>query len=534
MYIALLFFIAFIFPSTSYATCSGSGLTWSCTAGSTATQINSAINNASDGATITLASGTYSASGIDMAVRNGLTVICAVERTCTFTASANVFLSDHSCTGPVTGLIRISGMEFTGIPSTASIWLVCAVSNPFSQVRIDHNYFHTLGQGSIAILFGGNGQYAPMYGVIDHNEFGDGTDANFIGFKNMQGGDSTNWLIDKHGTSSAMFFEDNYCHFGIDDPSAGGCIDSWEASALVFRFNTLVNSRYVTHSYCHNGPYLQETYYNDISQPNSSPANYRNLHYQGSGEIIAFNNRIVGGHFAIQHFRSDSSTATTEGSCNSVANGTVTGAGTSPATANDGNRSPIATYRGYPAWHQPGRDGNGKLRPIYDFKNFNEISALVNADFESGIWTGIQANCADTDTGRINCHMQKNRDIYQSASLTAQTSATSPFNGTSGVGHGTLANRPTTCTTTPEALDAGNGGVGYWCTDCGNWNTSTSNARGVQASGADGILYVCTAANTWTVYYTPYTYPHPLQGSVSNDTTPPSAPTNLFISRNME
>jgi len=75
-----------------------------------------------------------------------------------------------------------------------------------------------------------------------------------------------------------------------------------------------------------------------------------------------------------------------------------------------------------------------------------------------------------------------------------QTNSTTPFNGTAtiGFGHGTLANRPTTCTT----------GVGYWATDQGNWNQS--------GSGGQGQLYVCTATNTWTLSYTPYTYPHPL------------------------
>ena len=513
--------------SPAEAGCSGSGTTWSCTAGTTAAEINSAISLAADGATITLQAGSYSATGIDIGPRNGITIICATKGACTFTASGDVFVSDHSCPSARTNLMRISGMNFTGgSGGTAKIFLVCAYGQTWSKVRIDNNHFYNLGEGSIAILLGAAGRYAAMYGVVDHNEFGNGADANFIGFKNMEGGDSQDWLIDKHGTSSAMFFEDNYCHFGTDNPSAGGCIDSWQASSLVFRFNTLVNSRYVTHSYCHNGPYLQETYYNDISQPNSSPANYRNLHYQGSGEIIAFNNRIVGGHFAIQHFRADSSTATSEGNCNSVANGTV---------AIDGNRSPTSAYYGYPAWHQPGRDGKGKLRPIYDFRNFDQTNTLVVADFESGLWTGSGANCADSDSGRINCHIRKNRDIYQSVSLASQTSQSNPFNGTMGVGHGTLANRPSTCTTTPEALDAGNGGVGYWCTDCGNWNTSTSNSRGVQANGTSGQLYVCTATNTWSLYYTPYTYPHPLVSGGgggtggSGTTAPPPAPSNLTV-----
>lgn len=85
-----------------------------------------------------------------------------------------------------------------------------------------------------------------------------------------------------------------------------------------------------------------------------------------------------------------------------------------------------------------------------------------------------------------------------------------------------------TCTATPESADAGNGGVGYWATDQGSWNQSASNPQGVQQNGSDGVLYRCSATNTWTVAYTPYTYPHPLQGSVAGSPTPRFSPSFLL------
>ena len=68
-----------------------------------------------------------------------------------------------------------------------------------------------------------------------------------------------------------------------------------------------------------------------------------------------------------------------------------------------------------------------------------------------------------------------------------------------GVTAGTLANRPATCTT----------GQGYWATD--QSTTGLTGMVGVDpATPIDGTLYKCTATNTWTSYYKPYTFPHPL------------------------
>src|SRR5215469_11712146 len=58
--------------------CSGSGTAWSCGAGTTSSQLSTALNNAADGATITFAAGSYSwNSFVSFDNSKGATLICA-------------------------------------------------------------------------------------------------------------------------------------------------------------------------------------------------------------------------------------------------------------------------------------------------------------------------------------------------------------------------------------------------------------------------------------------------------------------------
>lgn len=112
------------------------------------------------------------------------------------------------------------------------------------------------------------------------------------------------------------------------------------------------------------------------------------------------------------------------------------------------------------------------------------------------------------DNGTIPYYInQAGCSVFVAGAVIAGTDIITPSTSPT-VTYGTLANMPSTCTVNQ----------GYLATDQGSWNQSKS--------GGQGVLYKCTATNTWTLYYTPYTYPHPLIAGGST----PSAPTQLQIS----
>lgn len=113
------------------------------------------------------------------------------------------------------------------------------------------------------------------------------------------------------------------------------------------------------------------------------------------------------------------------------------------------------------------------------------------------LWDNTINNGAPTDmvfsyTGRV---VRNDEYYHEDLNQAAQTSSSAPFDGTTskGIGHGIIARRPATCTTN----------TAFWATDEGEWDSSNG-------ATADGRLYVCTSTDTWTLSYTPYTYPHPL------------------------
>jgi len=152
-----------------------------------------------------------------------------------------------------------------------------------------------------------------------------------------------------------------------------------------------------------------------------------------------------------------------------------------------GSSTPIISANQYPGGcnaavgNGDGTLYNGEINNTYVFNN------SVNGTI-SGMVVGPNNACGDVEN--------TNWWNYNAACTSSSCSA--------GIGTGTTP--PTgTCTT----------GVGYWVAST---PTPTPSSAVIQSAH----FYKCTSPNTWTLYYTPYTYPHPLRTGSSSSVFPPS------------
>lgn len=376
---------------------------------------------------------------------------------------------------------RISG--FTLLTSSAGGIRVVrnGDQNPNKWFRIDHNRIVSdAGWTSIEISGGTNGVHPQ--GLVDNNELFDvAIHANGTTFQ-LDEADFQHVLW-SHQTplgdnSQIVYIEDNT----FEGTSSNiNWADSNYGGRYVFRFNTLVGKGYQeAHSMVGSNRASQrwEIYKNTrTSGSNAFPG----MAFLRGGSGVLWGNRLPSNFtwgLVMDNVRSEV-TVSTCGKCDGLSACDENTPGESGHLCRDqiGIANDTVRWDDNPigAWNQV-------FQPVYFWDNIIEPSTQIPIDNQG-----------------LDTWLLENRDWYKTDTA---------FDGTKGVGEGTIANRPATCTT----------GVAYWATDEGEWNS--------RQAGPDGRLYKCTATNTWTLYYTPFTYPHPLQ---SGAVVPPLPPTNLGV-----
>lgn len=452
-------------PVAAWADCTGASPAWSCASwADLETLVEGAASQPGD--TITLVAGTYAVTST-ITLSKSLTIQGEGNTGCptscndatTIQPGSNVAFTATADTWRISGITLDGGTNGSGI-----IWINAGGTAEAIDWRIDHCHFKDVtGFGIHVSAYGGAGQHygRDHPGVIDSNRF---SHATFM-FKTIQVyghtvGDVGEWASPANlGGSNFVFIEDNIFDMTSFNDN-GAVIDSDSSARMVIRFNDFTMSRLSAHGVEDADPstvpwrstHATEWYKNTFA----GDGWYRRIEPRG-GTGVVWKNRVTGtitGRPIHVYY--------TRGDITPFCTGVVACDGD---YAYDGNTTGLS---GYPCYQQPGMTGSNGITPapIYVWGNtWGDITD--QADLSS-----IGYNAGDCPYQ----HVQFGRDVILVPTANEGTSL------------------PGTCTVAD----------GYWKTNEGTWNK--------MPGGEQGVLYKCTAPDTWTLFYTPYTYPHPLRG----------------------
>ena len=419
-----------------------------------------AINSASNGDTVLVPSGHCTWSAGVTITGQGITLQGAgIDQTTIVDniASADTLRINISNTDAIT---RITGFTFnannTAKTSQMAEITLSARNSALDKFRIDHIKITNLRSRGILVLMGGH----DVGGLIDHCEINAPSDFTAQGITIEGAGPQAGKPFRRPftpGTNHAIYIEDNTFTFNYFNDGAN---DAYTGARYVMRYN-IIKGTAINHHGADSGDgrgIATFEFYNNTFDANNVSSISRVI-FLRSGTGVIFNNTATtanGGSYTsgivIANYRSCGS-FNYWGQCD----GTSIWDGNQPG------------HQGYPCLDQVGhyftdsQGGSSTVKPLYSWNNTLN-GAQLNTTKE-----GLGNACVRFQ----NVHMIENRDFYNEAKQ---------FNGRVGIGTGLLSERPSTCI--PKTA--------YWATD-----TNT--------------LYQCSSTDTWTKYYTPYTYPHPLQ-----------------------
>lgn len=435
-----------LLPLEVWAACTGSSPTWSSTPDYAS--VNSCLGSATSGDTINVSAGDGTETWAStLTITKGIYIKGPGSGSLTVTGSSNPMIVIQ----PVTDVeVELTGFTFNTNNSVTVIQLWGSNTEAAfirTKANIHNNAF-------VGISTPNSSRYyidlAGMGGVVWQNTFS-GAWQYFVGHFDPWGTDQAFTLYDSDlNTTKALYFEDNiFTKTETSDNYIQDC--QFSGLRVVWRYNTwnipgdtgtaIDWHGYSNASYNSCQGYL--VYGNQFNLTNNGSM-YSGLLSVRGGRGLAFYNNVTSTGDVI-----------TIGNCN-------------------GEYGCALTYTDHQITRQ------------YNWNNRQNLTTL------SGDMT--------LNGSTISCDGKSNYPLENWNFFNYKTS----FNGTVGVGCGTLASRPATCTAR----------VAYWAT-----NQSCANVTGLvgdiitnpSRTNISGNLYVCTATDTWTEWGALYTYPHPLR-----------------------
>jgi hypothetical protein len=465
--VLLCFCADLLVPASSWAACAGSSPRWTSTADYAS--VNSCVSAATAGDTIFVSGNAIWPS--TLAITRGVNLVGVGKPTITGAVTL-IYWTPDSTAQSAHDTLRIKGFTLDGNHANFGGAGIIRVYNTSATnavtLVLQYNTIQNIIPSGRAFYLTGR-----IYGVAASNVFN-----NVAILGGTYGLDAVSWAnqTQAYGVAENFYLEDNTIQFSEDMSGYYGWVESGQGGRIVVRYNTWNFANITTSTNVwdiHGLQSMQST----SGEPNCAyglphPACNPTMKVcqQHSTMVAEYYGNKVYNVPAVQEWMRQ------RGGWLMMFNNSYSAAGSG------------TTWIGYAETACDSCQDTGSatehIANTYVWSNLQGVTRIP--------LTKLFDSCADCATGSPYT-ITANRDYF--------TDPAGAFDGTSGTGAGTLAARPSSCTT----------GVGYWAT-----NQSTSDLTGMvgakPATPIAGTLYTCTAPNTWTASYTPYTYPHPLTG----------------------